>query len=352
MSTRAKNSSATDDSVSGTMLAALVQGNLQAAGAFGFDIEALSAAASLTPTMLADPDARVAVERHIELWEAIARDPRALEFGLWLGKSFRLETLGVIGWVMRHTPTLRAALGCLERFQSLLGDGVAPRIVEREGRVVLSQTEPPRIARLQALSLAAPVGTVALLRELAELPEGEPVALEVAFQHPALPDEALAELQAALNCPLHFDAEETRLVLPSELLERPVRAPDPGLGSYLERHAETLQGRLRPAGSSFSARVREHVVPLLREGEPDQAGVARALATSERTLQRRLQEEGITFAQLLDEVRSELARGYLADPTLAIFEVAFLLGYSEPSAFNRAFRRWTGKTPSDFRRGA
>ena len=70
---------------------------------------------------------------------------------------------------------------------------------------------------------------------------------------------------------------------------------------------------------------------------------------SERTLQRRLKDEGVTFAALVDEVRPDLARMYLADPKLAIFEVAFLLGYSEPSAFNRAFRRWTGTSPSDFR---
>jgi AraC-like DNA-binding protein len=96
--------------------------------------------------------------------------------------------------------------------------------------------------------------------------------------------------------------------------------------------------------------VRQQLVERLRDGEPEQGAVARPLGLSERTLQRRLRDEGTTFGALVDDVRLELARMYLGDPELAIFEVAFLLGYSEPSAFNRAFRRWTGASPSEHRR--
>ena len=142
-----------------------------------------------------------------------------------------------------------------------------------------------------------------------------------------------------------------RLVLPRALLDRPLVSPNEGLFAYLERHAEALQARV--AGSaSLASRVRELLSARIRQGEPEQAAIAQALAMSERTLQRRLQDEGVTFAVLLDDVRADLGRMYLADPKLAIFEVAFLLGYSEPSAFNRAFRRWTGTSPSDFRRQA
>ena len=101
--------------------------------------------------------------------------------------------------------------------------------------------------------------------------------------------------------------------------------------------------------SSVGARVRELLAAQIREGEPEQAQLARSLGMSERTLQRRLRDEGLAFAALVDKVRTELAELYLSDPKLAVFEVAFLLGYSEPSAFNRAFRRWTGQSPSQFR---
>ena len=87
----------------------------------------------------------------------------------------------------------------------------------------------------------------------------------------------------------------------------------------------------------------------MRQGEPDQIDLARKHGMSERTMQRRLKAEGTTFAALVDEVRTDLAKMYLADDKLAVFEVAFLLGYSEPSAFNRAFKRWLGTSPTEYR---
>ncbi|HVJ19926.1 MAG TPA: AraC family transcriptional regulator ligand-binding domain-containing protein [Polyangiaceae bacterium] len=334
---------------SGTMLAAVVQGNLHAAQAFGLDAEGLRKAAGLSDEMLSDPDGRIPVERYVALWEAIHAEPRALSFGLWLGKSLNVGALGVVGYVMQHAQDIRAALYCLERFNGLLGDGVGPQISERGEHVVLHRVEPPRLARIPSLSIAAPLGTVTLVRELAGLAPAEPLAIEAGFQHPAPPEEALAELAASLACPLRFNEGETRLVLPRSILERAVIAPNVGLSAYLERHAEALQARVR-SSVSLAGQVREMLTARLREGEPEQGAVAQALALSERTLQRRLQEEGVTFAELMDEVRADLSRMYLADPKLAVFEVAFLLGYSEPSAFNRAFKRWTGQSPSEFRR--
>jgi AraC-like DNA-binding protein len=332
----------------GTVLTALVLGNLHAARAFGFDAEALSRAAGLDEKMLADPDGRVPEERSLLLWEAICRDPRALEFGLWLGLGMRVAAIGVVGYVMQHAADVRAALYCLERFNGLLGDGVGPKVHEVDGRLILSRTEPPRVARLEALSIAAPLGTVTLIRDLTGIGPKEPVALEAHFQHPPLPRAELEKVAASLGCPIRFNAPDTRLVLSERVTERPLLARNRDLFAYLDRHALVLQEKLART-PSLTGRLRELLVERLRDGEPDQPSIARAVGLSERTLQRRLQEENSSFAALVDEVRSDLSRAYLADPKLAIFEVAFLLGYSEPSAFNRAFRRWTGQSPSEFR---
>jgi AraC-like DNA-binding protein len=345
---KSQTSDASDGDARGTVLAALVRANLEAAGAFGLDAAALARAAGLTSEALTDADGRVPFERYVALWEAIDADPNALAFGLWLGGAVSRSALGVVGYVMQHAPDVRAALRCLGRFNGLFGDGIGPTISERDGMLVLHRVEPPRIARLRSLSIAAPLGTVTLLREMAGLRSGAMVALEVAFQHPAVPAATLSQLEKAFACPIRFNEDEMRLVLPASLLDRPLVSTDAGLFAYLERHAETLQARVA-ASASLAGRVRELLAARLRQGEPDQGVVARALAMSERTLQRRLADEGATFAGLLDEVRADLGRMYLADRQLAIFEVAFLLGYSEPSPFNRAFRRWTGKSPSEFR---
>jgi AraC-like DNA-binding protein len=231
----------------------------------------------------------------------------------------------------------------------LLGDGVGPRIAGEGETVVLRRTEPPRIVRLAAFSMAAPLGTVTLLRQLTRMGAAEPLALDVAFQHPPIPNDVHAAYEKAIGCRVRYRASDTRIVLPRSLLDRALSAPNAGLFAYLEKHASVLQSKVADA-TSTAGKVRELVAERIREGEPEQRAIAKKLALSERTLQRRLQAENVSFADLVDEVRADLARMYLTDPKLAIFEVAFLLGYSEPSAFNRAFRRWTGQSPSQFRR--
>ena len=338
-----------DDHPAGeTVLAALVRGNLDAAVAFGFDAGALAAAANLKSADLEDPDGRVPFERYLALWEAICALPDALRFALWLGKAVRIEMLGVVGYVMQNAGDVRSALRCFERFNMLLGDHVGPRITEDADTVVLHRTEPPRVTRLAPFSMAAPLGTVTLLRQLARISEAEPLAIEAAFQNPPIERGVLAEYEAALGCSVRFNARDTRLVLSRAVLDRSLTVPNPGLFAYLENHASLLQAKLR-GSTSLAGRVRQLLAERIREGEPEQRSIAKKLALSERTLQRRLQEENVTFADLVDEVRADLARMYLNDETLAVFEVAFLLGYSEPSAFNRAFRRWTGQSPSQYR---
>jgi AraC-like DNA-binding protein len=192
----------------------------------------------------------------------------------------------------------------------------------------------------------APASTVVLLRQLTALPPEEPLALEVWFQHPSPRDRSIHD--ELFRCPVRFDAPETRLVLSRSAIERPVVGRDPALYEYLDRHALAL-AKTFPEATSLSARVRRELGSALAAGEPSQIEIARRLALSERSLQRHLKAEGHTFAELLEGVRQELARSYLRDPALSVSEVAFLLGYSEPSSFHRAFKRWEGEGPSEFR---
>jgi len=120
------------------------------------------------------------------------------------------------------------------------------------------------------------------------------------------------------------------------------------LSATLEQHAERLLAAL-PEARTYATRVREHLVLALQAGEPTLHTVVVALRTSERTLRRRLAEEGVTFSDLLSDVRRELALRYLEDPRLSVDEIAFLLGFANGSAFRRAFRRWTGVSPSEKR---
>jgi AraC-like DNA-binding protein len=139
------------------------------------------------------------------------------------------------------------------------------------------------------------------------------------------------------------------VVFDAALLEAPIVRADPALAAVLRRHAEDLLAAL-PDVTSAAALVRRHLGETLASQPPDVARAAKALGMSARSLQRKLEEEGTSFKAVVDEARRALAITHLRDERRSITDVAFLVGFSETSAFSRAFRRWTGKSPIDWRR--
>jgi AraC-like DNA-binding protein len=171
--------------------------------------------------------------------------------------------------------------------------------------------------------------------------------IEVQFRHPA-PDYA-AEHERVFRTRVRFEAERDAVVLPARDLDLPLTNPDPGLCSILDRHAQKLLEGL-PQIAQFSARVRELCAGMLKDGTANAERVAHKLQMSERTLRRRLKEEGTTFDVLVDELRRAMTQHYLDYPDMSLEQIAFMVGYSEAGAFRRAFRRWYGTSPTSYRR--
>jgi len=143
-------------------------------------------------------------------------------------------------------------------------------------------------------------------------------------------------------------APESALIFTFDANQVPLPTSDPALLEILKRHADHLLAKLPPS-DDFIARVRQLIAQELTGGDPSADHLATRLGMSSRTLRRRLEERGTGHKALLDEIRRELAMRHLGEERLEIGEVAFLLGYSEASAFHRAFKRWTGSTPVDYR---
>jgi AraC-like DNA-binding protein len=209
--------------------------------------------------------------------------------------------------------------------RAMASSGTTPRPVSRSGVMLGANTLPGMWLSAQGTSQPAPSrpGSTA--------------------QGPA------DDYQKVLGCPVLFERDRIALRFDDEALEAPGSGHDPQLFRLLESHAERVLAET-PATASFRDRVRRAVVQRLREGEPGIGSIAEALATSERSLQRRLQAEGVSFRDVVDEARHKLAVLYLGDDALSMTDVACLLGYSEASAFTRAFKRWTGQAPSQARR--
>ena len=183
----------------------------------------------------------------------------------------------------------------------------------------------------------------AIIREVSP----EPFApLAVRFRHP--PPPATAAHERAFDCPVAFEADMDALLVPAAALSRPNRLGDEGITRYLLKQLDAELGQ-RTAGQSFADTVKDAVGQSLSEGAPRMVEVARRLGMSERTLHRRLGEEGVSFQRLVEDARRALAEGLLVQTDYSLAEIAFLTGFSEQSAFTRAFRRWLDQTPAAYR---
>ena len=327
-----------------SVLAALTRGVLDAAARLGVDRDALAAEAGLEAAWLDDPDGRVPLEHHFRMWTVLARTVD----GLALGEQLGLAELGVLGYAMQHGATVAEALDWQQRYRAVVHPEVVPRLerraVESGDRLVFVRPIAPPFARLLEPVYAQAAATVAVMKGLT----GTPVRaawITYPLPRPAEP----RRHEAFFACPVAWAAPELEIAFPAALLDLPLPRAEPRLAGYLRRRVDELVGRL-PAEARFADRARRHIGALLAQGEARLALVARQLAVSERTLHRRLAEEGTGFAELVDDARRERAQILLDDRGLSASEVGFLLGYAEPGAFFRAFKRWTGQTPEAWRR--
>ncbi len=170
---------------------------------------------------------------------------------------------------------------------------------------------------------------------------------EVHFAHKT--PEQTTEHARIFKAPVVFNCFANALVMEREFCAQPVPAADPNLFKILRHYLDDMLSHA-PREDELLASIRKTIAELMKDGSPDIGRVAKRLALSPRTLQRRLRDIGLEFKVLVDDTRRRFAVEYLKDSENTLTEIAFLLGYSEVSAFSRAFKRWTGATPLDYRR--
>jgi AraC-like DNA-binding protein len=305
-------------------------------------------AAGLDPRLVDEPNARLPASSMERLWAAAERLTGDADVGMHTAEAYNPGALGIVGYVILSCRTAAAALDKLARYAPLLNEGLQVG-VERDG----SETH-CRFAAVERFdsfvkhnprqvmeTLAA--GTVVTLERLTA---GAVRPLTVTFRHQA--PAALAEHRRILGPRVQFGQRQDAVVYPSPALEAGLLSADPALLEMFEGDARRRLEQLEPRGA-VSGRVLALLSARLKGEVPALAAVASELAMSERSIQRSLREENTSYRALVDEVRKELALEHLSRPGTSATDVAFLLGFSEPSAFTRAFRRWTGQPPTQFR---
>jgi len=294
---------------------------------------------------LDDLEGRIEQANAHQLWERIARRSGDAAFGLHVAEAIRPGAFAVLDYAARNAPTLGEAYRRIVRYSRLIHDGAQVQLSLDDEHARLSYTLPgypggsPRHTAEFIVAIWVVTGR--------QMTETDFTPLSVCFQHPQPAD--TDEHRRLFRCSIAFDASANEMCFNRALMSRALAQADPQLSLLLDRYADELLARL-PSGEDFAGTVRRHLAAALRGGDPGLEAIARKLRMSPRTLQRRLKDEGTSHQDLLDDLRRELAQKYLREPTVAISEAAFLLGFSEPSAFHRAFKRWTGTTPGEFRR--
>jgi len=311
----------------------------------GCNPDKICQAVGLQPADLRDPDASIPLPAYLNLLELAARRSGDDCFGLRFGDGYDPGNYGALGFVALNSPTIGAGLLNVGRY---LG------VMRYHCRVVLEVEN--RLARLR-YRLAA--GSVSLRRQDAEMAlarmcrgiravlGGDWAPREVHFEHP-LPQDGTPHREI-FRTQVHFGQPMNAMIFDQDVLDVEIPSADSRLLRILEGFLEEELSRRR-ADPDLVQRVRRQVLDSLGSGVPGIAEVASSAGMSVRTLQRRLGEQGLTYNKLVDDLRHELSLQYLEAREVSISEIAFLLGYSEASAFDRAFRRRSGVSPLEFRR--
>ena len=270
------------------------------------------------------------------------RDTGCAHFGLLMGQHINLQTFGVAGRLARNAPSIGAALNDLAAYFVLHDNGGSINLSIHEGRVTFSYGI--HVSGLRNANQVYDLAVAAMVNVLRQFngPAWHPEVVLLPRRRPS----NIRPYRDYFRAPLRFDSILAAIVFPEHCLARPVTDADPLLHTLLVDSATSAITRRDPI---MHGDVRRAIRLLLLTRQCSRAEVARRLGLHERALGRRLQATGTTFQRLLDDTREEIGRQLLRDTDLPVARVATALGYGDSTVFTRAFTRWTGHTPSQYR---
>jgi AraC-like DNA-binding protein len=291
-----------------------------------------------------DPDQRLPVTTVHELLRGAIELTGDPDLGLKAAREIKIGDYGALEYAARSAESWGEACNVVGRYMRLVNDTLRFSL-RYDGTHALIQLD----------------SSVALPRAAADFqsgafhisashcwPKGVIPKFEVWFTHPR-PEDTREYERTFVGGVVSFDAPFNGFVMAKRYLDLRAESADPMLHAVIRRHAEALMAEL-PRAQNSTEQVRDAIAKQLQGGTPSIENIARQLCVGQRTLGRRLEQEGTTFQELLDDLRRRLALGYVGASDLALSEIAFLLGYSQATTFHRAFKRWTSRTPLEYRR--
>jgi AraC-like DNA-binding protein len=310
----------------------------------GVEPEPLLKQACLTRHQIEDPDARLRVKDQIGFLNLAASALQDNLLGFHLAQPFDLRELGLFYYALASSEMLSEALQRGARYLSIVNEGLSLTYIEGPAvRITFEYVGVSRHLDRHQIEFSM----VTLVRLCRHLVGFRVVPTRMKLTHRR--DNTISEYFKFFGRDVEFGAAIDEVVFAKSIREMPIVSADPYLNKLLIAYCEeALSHRLKQSGS-FRSSVENAIVPLLPHGKARAREIARRLGVSQRTFARRLSLEGLTFSEVLQALRSDLAERYLAEEDLSVSRIAWLLGYQEVSAFTHAFKRWSGKTPREAR---
>jgi AraC-like DNA-binding protein len=305
----------------------------------GIDVEPLLAEADLARGQLSQPRGGISAASQYRFLEFAATAANDSLLGLHVAAEMDLRRGGIFFYLGASSATVSEALENMARYAGTTSEAILIELSRHKDATTVTIR---RVAHGEVCRQWSEFLALAIIRVL-RLASGRDFApLRMTFAHPRNSD--LREVHRLLRCPVEFAHATESWVLSQSVMELPIRSEDSHLLEVLTAHADDLLAERRTA-VGLRSMVENQLISVLPNGGVQAAVVAQQLGMSARSFTRHLAEEGTTFGEILDRLRNRLALRYLQDERVSLQQVAWLLGYSEPTAFNHAFKRWFGTSP-------
>ncbi|MGK5091803.1 AraC family transcriptional regulator [Deltaproteobacteria bacterium TL4] len=300
--------------------------------------------ASIPPELLEDPFARITPKQYLTLAEEAMLRTNDQGLGLRVGKNMESAAFSHVGYAAMNSMTVRECLELGIKYQGIITHGIRLELIEAKEEAILrieSAIEGKRLSKfIVEVGMAGLANVSRILTEITVSPK------VVCFQY-AEPS-YIQEYYHIFQCPLKFNHAFNQFVFDRAYLDLPITHADLTLSKIMKKTCEDLMAEL-PQRPSLKTQVQQVTDDLFYIQYPSFTEVAERLGMTTRTLRRKLKEEETSFQEILDEIRRNLSVFYLKRKEMSLAEIAQRLGFSESSAFHRSFKKWTGKTPGEYR---
>ncbi len=307
------------------------------------DIDAFLRSLGIEPESVRMPDSYLPVETYLRIQDEAAEYVSDPYFGLHMGEFAQPGSWSILGYLMMNCRTISEAFEKTGRYQRIIGNMIDARVEPGLGRLRAVYFTPPHAPQMSRHCFDSTFSSsVRMARTLSGLPINP---LEVTFIYPE-PD-SRAEYERIFNCPVHFGHKYNSMTIDPRMGSLPVRMANPALLEHFEEYAQDFLAQME-RNDATTREVTRIILERLDDESLTIKKVAREMAVSVRTLQTRLEAEGVVFSDLMRDIRQRLAKKYLRED-YSVEQITYLLGFSEPSVFRKSFKKWLGVTPREYR---